>query len=244
MAQNKSASTSRDQSPAIDSRSSSPARHLPIPSQIDPEVFAALPEDMKAEILASYKSNRSNARGQSLLPQSPRKSKPLPPKKWTPTKKRGRPPGSKNKADPSQSNFVRDPFKPAPKAIAVEVDVDSEDDLDPEFLSALPDDMRAELIAEHALRQKLPKGRVGELSLAAPRKRKPIPLEPIGQRKLKLPPREPRPSFTTQGLSTLPELRETLSAWFEEFRQEGPHPDDVAAMERYLKRVVLDGLWR
>ena len=240
MAQSKSASTSRDQSPVINSRSSSPARQVPIPSQIDPEVFAALPEDMKAEVLASYKSNRSKVEGQSLLPQSPRKSKPLPPKKWTPTKRRGRPPGSKNKADPSQSNFVRDPFKSAPKAIAVVVDVESEDDLDPEFLSALPDDMRAEIIAEHALRQKLPSDRVGELSLAAPKKWKPIPLEPTGQRKLKLPPREPRPSFTTQGLSTLPQLRETLRAWFEEFRQEGPHPDDVGAMERYLKRVVLD----
>jgi len=62
----------------------------------------------------------------------------------------------------------------------------------------------------------------------------------VGQRKLRVPPREPRPTFTTQELSTLPELRETLNAWFEEFKDEGPHPDDVAAMERYLRRVVLD----
>ncbi|KAG0651053.1 Rev1 terminal deoxycytidyl transferase [Hyphodiscus hymeniophilus] len=240
MAQSRSASTSRDQSPALKSRSNSPTRQHPIPSQIDPEVFAALPEDMKAEVLASYKSNGPNARGQSLLPQSPRKSKPLPPKKWTPTKKRGRPPGSKNRlTDPSQSNFIRDPFKSAPKPITVEAEDDSDDGLDPDFLSALPEDMRAELVAEHMRKQKA-KGVVAELSLAAPKKRKPIPLEPMGQRRLKLPPREPRPTFTTQGLSTLPQLRETLSAWFEEFSKEGPHPDDVGAMERYLKRVVLD----
>ena len=238
--QSKSAPTSRDQSPALRSRSTSPARRLPIPSQVDPEVFAALPEDMKVEVLASYRSNGHNAKGQTLLPQSPRKIKPLPHKKWTPTRRRGRPTILKSKVpDLSQSNFVRDPFKSAPQAIMVEAEVDSYEGLDYDFLSALPDDMRAELIAEHMLKQKS-KGGVSELSLAAPRKRKAIPLEPLGQRKLKLPPREPRPTFTTQNLSTLPELRETLSAWFEEFRMEGPHPDDVGAMERYLKRVVLD----
>ena len=240
MAQSKSASTSRDQSPTIRSRSTSPTRQLFMPSQIDPEVFVALPDKMKAEVLASYKSDGPNARGQSLLPQSPRKSKPLAPKKWTPTKKRGRPSGSKNMfPDPSQSNFVRGPFKSAPKAITIEEEFDLDDGLDLDFLSALPEEMRAEIVAEHVRKQKL-QGTVAELSLAAPKKRKPIPLEPTGQRKLKLPPREPRPTFTTQGLSTLPQLRETLSAWFDEFRIEGPHPDDVGAMERYLKRVVLD----
>jgi len=41
-------------------------------------------------------------------------------------------------------------------------------------------------------------------------------------------------------LSSVPELRDTLSAWHREFVDVGPHPDDVAAMERYLRRVVLD----
>jgi DNA repair protein REV1 len=35
-------------------------------------------------------------------------------------------------------------------------------------------------------------------------------------------------------------LRDTLTAWHTEFSDDGPHPDDVAAMERYLRRVVLD----
>jgi DNA repair protein REV1 len=240
IAQNKSASSSGDQSPAIRSRSSSPLPKL-VSSQIDPEVFAALPEDVKAEVLASYKSNGRNSKGQSLLPQSPRKSKPIPPKKWTPTKKRGRPPGSKNKpADHSQSSFVRDPFKSLSNAITVDVEASTDGELDPDFLSALPEDMRAELLGAQAQKQKILKSRIGELSLAAPKKRKPIPLIPLGQRRLKLPPREPRPTFTTQNLSSLPELRETLSAWFEEFREDGPHEDDVGAMERYLRRVVCD----
>ena len=243
LVQSKSSSTSRDQSPALKSRPTSPNRNhdLSIPSQFDPEVFAALPEDMKVEVLASYKSNGRNSKGQSLLPQSPRKTKPLPPKKWTPTKKRGRPPGAKSRvADPTQSNFVRDQFKTHPKDVVPDAaDNDEDSGLDPDFLSALPEDMRAELIAEHARKLKL-KGHVGGLSLAAPKKRKPVSLEPAGQRKLKLPPRDPKPTFTTQELSSLAELRETLSGWFEEFREEGPHPDDVGAMERYLRRVVLD----
>jgi DNA repair protein REV1 len=196
---------------------------------------------MKAEVVASYQENVFNVRGQSLLPQSPRRSKPLPPKKWTPTKKRGRPPGAKNKvADPNQSNFVRDPFTSSNKDVAVDVDVDTDDSLDPDFLSALPNDVSAELIAEHARKEKPLEGHVGGLALAAPKKWQPVPLESMVQQELKLPPREPKPTFTTQKLSSLAELRETLSAWQEEFRVEGPHPDDVGAMERYLRRVVLD----
>lgn len=238
----RSAPTSRDQSPALKSRSTSPnfKPELPIPSQFDPEVFAALPEDMKAEVLASYSyAPNPNTRGQFLHPQSPRKERPLPSKKWTPTKRRGRPPGAKNRAaDPSQSSFIRDPFKPKSTDISAEIDVDTEDDLDPDFLSALPDDLCAELLAEHAHRQASMNH--GTLAIAVPKKRPPPKPQEVVQRKLKLPPRGPRPTFTTQNLSNLEELRETLSAWFEEFRPEGPHPDDVGAMERYLRRVVLD----
>ena len=238
----RSTSTSRDQSPSLKSRSASPNRKadLSIPSQFDPEVFAALPEDMKAEVLASYPHvPNPNTRMQSFLPQSPRKPRPLPPKKWTPTKRRGRPLGAKNKpTDPNQSNFVRDPFKSKPKDVAVEQEVDSEDELDPEFLSALPEEMRFELLTEHASKLAA-KGR-GALAIAAPKKRRLLELAQAGQQWLKLPPRDPRPTFTTQELSTPSELRETVSAWFEEFRREGPHPDDVGAMERYLRRVVVD----
>jgi DNA repair protein REV1 len=62
----------------------------------------------------------------------------------------------------------------------------------------------------------------------------------IGQRKIRFPPRAPKPTFTTQELSTLPQLRGTLSAWYKEFREDGPHEEDIAAMERYLVKVVLE----
>ena len=232
-------STSRDQSPALKSRSSSPKRHLPkpLPSQFDPEVFAALPSDMKAELLASHSSHAAKNSAQSLLPQSPPKPRPIPPKKTTPIKRRGRPPGSRNKKDdPYQSNFVRDPSFHNSK----EPSPDADSDLDADFLSALPEDMRLEIIAEHARKQKTKSSRCGGLSLVKKRRPPEAPPPQTAQRKLRLPPREPKPTFTTQELSALPQLRETLSAWFAEFADDGPHPDDVAAMERYLRRVVLE----
>ena len=166
------------------------------------------------------------------------KPRPIPPKKTTPIKKRGRPLGSKNKKDdPYQSNFVRDPLFHNSK----EPTPDADSDLDADFLSALPEDMRLEIIAEHTRKQKSKSSRHGGLSLVKKRRPpEPPPPQAAAQRKLKLPPREPKPTFTTQELSTLPQLRETLSAWFTEFADDGPHPDDVAAMERYLRRVVLE----
>jgi DNA repair protein REV1 len=72
------------------------------------------------------------------------------------------------------------------------------------------------------------------------KKRRPPEASQVGQWKLRLPSRESRPTFTTRELSTLPQLRDTLTAWHREFSDDGPHADDVAAMERYLRRVVLD----
>lgn len=254
MTQTKSRPISRV-SPTPKSRSESPALepHTYLPSQLDPEVFDALPADMKAEILASYSSNAGPSRAQSLLPQSPRKAPPINTSKriTTPTKKRGRgrPPGALNrprgitiKHDPfsslQQSNFVAPkpglsrPGDPLPGE-----DGYSSDTLDPEFLSALPEDVRQEVLTEHKRKQLTKKG---GLMTTAPKKRRPPEPPPLGARKLRLPPREPRPTFTTRELSSVPELRDTLSAWHAEFVDDGPHPDDVAAMERYLRRVILD----
>jgi DNA repair protein REV1 len=250
LAQNRSRSTSRDQSPAVKSRSQSPSRQasMTLPSQLDPEVFEALPDDMKAEILASYSTNAGPSHAQSLLPQSPRKIRPPSTmKKTTPTKKRGRPPGAlgrKNRQDPysslTQSNFV--PSKVEAFAKAKENGPESEgyssDTLDPDFLSALPEDVRQEILNEHRRKRLAKKG--GLMTSTVGKKRRPAEAPQLGQRKLRLPSRDPRPTFTTRELSALPQLRDTLTAWHKEFAEDGPHPDDIAAMERYLRRVVLD----
>jgi DNA repair protein REV1 len=221
---------------------------MALPSQLDPEVFEALPDDMKTEILASYSSNASVPLAQSLLPQSPRKIRPVnTAKKTTPVKKRGRPPGAlnrKNKQDPystlTQSNFVPSKAEAfaGPRDNAAESEGYSSDTLDPDFLSALPEDVRQEIMNEHR-RKRLAKNGVLMASTVG-KKRRPPEASQVGQRKLRLPSRESRPTFTTRELSTLPQLRDTLTAWHSEFSDDGPHADDVAAMERYLRRVVLD----
>lgn len=251
---------SREQSPSVNanSRSHSPVREasIPLPSQYDPEVFEALPDDVKAEILASFAdragpSRAAQPRAQSLLPQSPRKARPLlPTKQKTPTKPRGRgrPPGAlnrKNRVDPysslQQSNFVatRSDLTKSRDINAAPEDGDKEDsDIDPEFLSALPPEMRAEILAEQKRKRLAKKGALGLTTHN--KRRKPADPAPNIQRKIHLPPREARPTFTTQELWTIEKLRETLADWYREFEDDGPHPDDVGAIERYLRRVVVD----
>ncbi|KAL2072575.1 hypothetical protein VTL71DRAFT_11918 [Oculimacula yallundae] len=246
MAQSKSKPASRAQSPFVKSRSNSlaPEEPPPLPSQLDPEVFEALPDDMKAEVLASYAA-RAIPIQQALLPQSPRKGLHIiPPKRTTPTKKRGRgrPPGARAKIKPDpHSNLTQANFVANKGSTSRDAEIESEgyksDTLDPDFLAALPEDMRQEVVNEHRRKRLAKKG--GLMTTAALKKRRPPDL-PLVHRKIRLPPREPRPTFTTQELSTLPQLRDTLSAWYREFADDGPHPDDVAAMERYLRRVVLD----
>lgn len=235
LAQSKIHPVSRSQSPSIKSRSNSPALEtvvLPLPSQFDPEVFAALPDDVKAEVLASL-TTHTNSHG----PSTPRKPKAAAPvKKWTPTKRRGRPAGSKNRKEDSYAAKVQSSFVAIKRDPQTDLEVDT-DTLNAEFLSALPEDVRAEVIAEHKRKQIAKRG--GLMTVANKRRRPPEPAQ-VGQRRLRLPPRDPKPTFTTQELSTLEELRETLSAWYAEFEREGPHPEDVAAMERYLRRVVVD----
>lgn len=253
MAQQKPKSTSRDPSPFLRQSPRIPSREAsnpppPLPSQLDPEVFSALPPEMQAEILASYNHNNNQPpppipRAQSLLPQSPRKPRNLL-KPRTPSRpRRGRPrrlEAAARKYDPhsasTQSNFVsKDPFR-------VLSDPDNDNDeselLDPDFLSALPDDMRQEIMDEHRRKRLAKKG--GLSVVLAAKKKKVVEPAPVVQRKIRLPVKERRPTFTTQELSSLAELRGTVGAWHEEFAADGPHEEDVGALERYLRRVVVE----
>lgn len=250
MAQSKTKAHLRAESPTPMSRSPSPEKHdqlIQLPSQLDPEVFDALPEDVKAEVLASYPSRSGARKGQSLLPQSPRKIRTvhLSKKQITPTKKRGRPQGVRNKvyndshSAYTQSNFLASRLTAAKSATDSDGGL-SDAELDPEFLAALPEDMRAEVVAEHRRNRLARKSGLMTSGNVTSKRRRPAQSESVGQRKLRLPPRPARPTFTTLKLSDLPELRDTLSQWHEEFKDDGPHSDDVAAMERYLRRVVLD----
>ncbi len=64
------------------------------------------------------------------------------------------------------------------------------------------------------------------------------------RRVLRLPPRAPKATFTTQRLSSLPELRGAVAGWVAGFAgdgDDGPYAEDVAALAKYLGRVVREG---
>lgn len=156
---------------------------LPAHSQLDPEILAALPPDVRAEVLAQYAaatSSQSPSRrprhiDQTILPQSPRKNRIIgipakrpivPPKK----RGRGRPPRSAQLAAAAlanardstgkiltQANFIslKNPARlPRDNSVfsTASDETDSEGDveeLDTEFLAALPGDVRKEILEEH-----------------------------------------------------------------------------------------------
>ncbi|PGH05193.1 DNA repair protein REV1 [Blastomyces parvus] len=241
------------ESPRADSLSA--AAHLPPQSQLDPDMLAELPEDVRAEVLGYYKPPLS-PRSESTQLGTPRRNKPAISKAIkkavTPTKARaGRARGRPNKklagnnSTLMQSNFIL--ARPSTDPTSVQADVASPaspqaeaDGISDEFLAALPDDIRREVLEEHK-RSRLQK-RAG-LNLPPPTRRslfsRPTARLPE-QKTITLLPRPEKPTFTSKKLSSLPELRKALDEWYETFEMEAPYEEDVAALAKYLKRVVLE----
>ena len=264
-------------SPSTPSRGPFAATALPAHSQLDPEILAALPDDVRAEIVAQYTaagltqfspSRRPRGADQTILPQSPRKNRiiGIPARKAVAQVKRGRgrPPKSamlaqaaqmkavtKDGKTLTQANFIstKNPARersedasvsPAPPPAA-------EDDLDPDFLAALPPEMRQEIMAEHK------DARLAAFRLALQRPRPdivkpPSDTPPVPGQETDLP-EEARvikvlplvkPSFTRHKFSKEPDLRGAMRDWVSEFRAEGPYPEDVEALGKYLARIVGD----
>jgi DNA repair protein REV1 len=248
----------RADSPASDpddkSRSASPyvsdgESVLPNPSQLDPEVLKALPEDVRREVLAEYErvgnGTKIGQRNQQVLPQSPRKARPVLSKKLTvtPTRKQKSTKVVKTRkrrvangeSTLTQSNFV------ATTKHNVDVTENIDDEISRSFLDELPEDIRAEIIAEQK-RSRIAKAGL-KLGAARRKARTAEDFAPWGKRTVQLPPRDPIPTFTTKKLSTLSELREAMSAWVKEFSEdgeEGPFEEDVASIVTYLGRVVTE----
>jgi DNA repair protein REV1 len=223
------------------SRGQSPAVMLPNMSQLDPTILAELPDDVRAELLGLYKSPRK-AREQALLPQSPRKTRILPPPKQPLRRKRGggglfAGKSRLSAADNStltQSNFVSRPqtaLADAPAAM-------NEEELDPDFLAALPEDIRGEVLAQQ--RQSRLQ-RTGGIDTSLHQRRKPAggkqkAVEPVA-RVLQLPHHSALPTFTSRKLSSLPDA---VKAWYQEISDEAPYDEDVEALIVYLRGVMLD----
>ncbi|KAF1354150.1 DNA repair protein [Lizonia empirigonia] len=266
-------------SPCTSSRRKMPfaATALPAQSQLDPEILAALPDDVRAEIMSQYSaagmtqfspSRRPRGVDQTILPQSPRKNRiiGIPAKKPLQVKRgRGRPPRSamlaaaaqmkatsKDGKTLTQANFIslKNPERhhgdePAAAAAGALPPRGSEADLDPEFLSALPEDMRKEVIAEHkaaklrAFRLALQRLRPGTSKAATHLPNLPQHTQPVSKRVVKVP-RPEKATFTKQKLHKEPDLRSAMREWVHEFVDEGPYPEDVDALSKYLAKLVTE----
>ncbi|AEO53961.1 hypothetical protein MYCTH_2295926 [Thermothelomyces thermophilus ATCC 42464] len=261
---------SREASPAVKSRSHSPAVTDGIPSDVDPEVYNALPEEMKAEILASYGRKKRESGGQVLLPQSPRKDRIIqrPKERSTPTKRgdiksffsRAR---DRERRQDAEAGLMQASLAPPVKqqgptepsgldAAAVP------ESLDPEFLAELPEDVRCEVLEDHRRRrfaaQKSATAGLGYHVPVSPPS-PPIPGRgmaheradqggtggvPQGQTRLRFPAKPPKVAFTQSGLTSVKEVKEMVGVWHGATQEEGPHQADVEVFEKYLAMVVVE----
>ncbi|KAI6382916.1 hypothetical protein MCOR25_000431 [Pyricularia grisea] len=265
MAQQKKAfpPAAREGSPASRPRSriQSPAlRDDEIPSDIDPEVLASLPEDMKAEILASYGRRGGGAGGQSVLPQSPRKDRVInrPRQRTTPTKRggirgmlgRARERQHDAEARLQQTNLFTGQRRDEGEAIHAAESVaqpghnivtEPEEVLDPEVLAALPLEVRREIMAEQRRRRLAQQGSI-DVQAPPPRRREVVRSEGVvdSQPRLQFHNKPARASFTKQNLTSLPKIKGMLQLWHRDTVRTGPHLRDTEVLETYLRKVIRE----
>ncbi|DAA78840.1 TPA_exp: Uncharacterized protein A8136_2625 [Trichophyton benhamiae CBS 112371] len=234
---------------------------LPPESQLDQDTLNALPEDVRAEVLGYYKQNANTptiaSPSPSPLPKSPRQRKPTTPTKPKSSRGRGRPRAATRSATGptlTQSNFIIPQVSLSTHECTNSADnsptrasADPDRDISEEFLAALPEDIRQEVLEEHR------QARIqeqGGLNLAAVHEKNSrikqhrtnnssVPVEPE-QKLLRFDPRPAKPTFTSKRLSSLSEIREALSEWYSSFENEAPYEEDVEALTKYLRRVVLE----
>ncbi|EXJ93196.1 DNA repair protein REV1 [Capronia epimyces CBS 606.96] len=255
-------SMARSATPPVDSlsRSASPCPSdseaaLPRESQLDLETLAALPPDVREEVLAQYKAQEKVdrlPRYKGILHQSPHKNRSQASSKKpivTPTKKQktaalfGK--SRSNRVGDSSSTLMQSNFVALPKSNPGpnESIAYASDEISESFLSELPEEIRLEVLAEQKRNRmtarsglnfesgrKKPKPKTNQADDATLR----------GQQKLQLAKPAEKPTFTSRKLSSLPELRDAISAWVREFSADGEGPDqeDVGALSDYLNKVV------
>lgn len=260
--------------PRQDSRSGSPCppprlaqpptgADLPPQSQLDSESLAALPEDVRNEVLGYYNEAASIPAPQpaAAVPDSrPPTSGSLKLKKPAspPKKRRGRPPKSvtlanKSKIKPlNQSSFG---FAPRPVVAPTRLDGEAlsrqespsvEDraqtptEVSAEFLAALPEDIRQEVLEEQERSRMQQRSRATAPAQRPPSRAQEDPPQPIvPEKRLPLAPLPKRPVFTSQRLSHLPDLRDAVRSWHEAFAANGPYAEDVTSLCKYLSSVTL-----
>jgi len=198
------------------------------PTQIDPAVFANLPEDIRTRIVSrKSKPIQSSQIDEDVLKELPpsiqaelleeyrRKPKP----KLTPKKKRPSPRKTK-----STFSMVGQEKLPVVTTVT----------LDPTVLAELPSTIRQEVILEANREQaRVRAAQDRHLALAAEKAVRDRKVD----RTITIPDLPAKPTF--QKLSELPDLRKLISTWFQEFKEEGPAEEDVDLLGAYLRKVVL-----
>ncbi|KAL4966348.1 putative DNA damage repair protein Mus42 [Aspergillus stella-maris] len=248
---------------------------LPPQSQLDPDILAALPEDVLAEVLGYYTDQPSgnNASSdpaavaaaaaahpqQDLQPSRPPSATSAPSgpslklRKPTspPKKRRGRPPlkpPQPSTLTQSKFAFPRPRPGPPPSRTSPTRTRSPSPEISPDFLAALPEDIRREVLEEQKARRTRSshthtRTSSSSTTLSAPRT---IPATSHHahahqqEKQLALPPLPARPTFTSKRLFTPSDLRDEATAWYGAFAEEGPFREDVMALAHYLRRVVSE----
>ena len=121
-------------------------------------------------------------------------------------------------------------------------------EISPDFLAALPPEIRTEVLRQHQQQQQQKSGRrtaptdsksnnVATNNTNSNNKGNIVHVRP--KRVIKLPSRPPKPTFSTRHLSEPDDLRAAIKDWYAAFRDEGgPYREDVDALVGYLRRVV------
>ncbi|KAJ5266564.1 hypothetical protein N7478_009372 [Penicillium angulare] len=262
VAQSKSEDEPRVTSPSPAPRPVAPAPALPPQSQLDPEILLALPDDVRDEVLGYYDQQTPPLEPPAPVaavpgPRAVPVSRPLSSgnvgvkRPYSPPKKRrGRPPKFSRVDHRTQtlSNFVSRPaptFPPigqsAPRQPSPTHEPESE--ISSEFLAALPEDIRQEILEEQRRTRMLQQSHANTPTVNPGPDTEPNPLAVIAapdERRLPLPPLPERPVFTSQRLSALPDLRAAVREWHSAFLDHGPYGEDVEVMSTYLGRVIVD----
>ncbi|CEO60975.1 hypothetical protein PMG11_05401 [Penicillium brasilianum] len=244
------------------------AAPLPPQSQLDPETLAALPEDVRNEVLGYY--NQQSTTLPDPPPAAPSvpsvttsrtapQAGPLKLKRPTspPKKRRGRPPKSASSGNKSltQTNFTF-PRPSSASGVMVTSNQDSlsrqqspaveeESEVSAEFLAALPGDIRQEVIEEQR-RARLQRARASASTASRPVSQPQAATStsttaaPPVEKTLPLPPLPERPVFTSRRLSGLADLRDAVGAWHSAFAADGPYGEDVEVLCVYLRRVIAE----
>ena len=237
-AQSKSQSDPRSESPCPASRETKVASSeqessgvgIPPHSELDPEILAALPEDIRKEVLAQY--GRSSVQTGATSSTAPPSSTPA------------RPPPSQSAGTKRSASPLKKTSRPSKSATGSTRTL-----MQLGFVSKQPAGSASTI-----------KSTPGQSSTAAAATQAQPPIsEPVSS-DVKLQPEGTQtenetaknnsesnntgssalPVFTSQGLSNIDDLRNAISAWHSAFTADGPYSDDVEALCVYLRRVTTE----